>query len=199
MGQEGSSPKSSWIFLDPVDSPQQQPVFLNGSQLIEARLGGDQVAYFSNSSFILLLLKQLEEKDDKSFKHELLKIMDHARIENPKELQIFHMDFSKESGRCVFFYRNDDTGVVTCAVCESSTLKPERRNSCTLDIDLHSLRGGYSNAFQIFDCRYAKKLSPFLLFTCQNEDNSIKVYDLLTKEKSKLKHEERSHTVGMVI
>jgi hypothetical protein len=56
-----------------------------------------------------------------------------------------------------------------------------------LGLKLGNLRGDYSNIFQIYSGGLGDKSTQKvpLLFTCQNNDNTIKVFDLSIKKGSK--------------
>jgi hypothetical protein len=97
------------------------------------------------------------------------------------------MVFCKLIKRCIIFLADKETGAVRSNLCRESFLQEEMKSPCMLGLKLGNLRGDYSNIFQIYSGGLGDKSTQKvpLLFTCQNNDNTIKVFDLSIKKGSK--------------
>ena len=140
----------------------------------------------------------MNQQYNKKYETDLKKIQESHRIDRRDERSIFHMAFSQLNGRC-FVFLADREGAVKCVACRESFLQEELRNPCHLGLRRENLRGDYHCTFQLYsgDKTASQQRSP-LLFTCQNQDNTIKVFDLSVKRGSPLLYQERAHNVSFV-
>ena len=102
------------------------------------------------------------------------------------------MAFSQLKGQCFVFMKDNSNGAIKCVAQKETFLQDSNKTTyCTLGgLKYQNLRGDYQNIFQIYGGgaeKGASNKSP-LLFTCQNLDNSIKVYDLNIKKGPQLVH-----------
>jgi hypothetical protein len=101
--------------------------------------------------------------------------------------QIFYMCFAVN--KCLVFLKenpksnNEASSFIRLVGSRGSFSQDELKDLCNIGLKAANLRGDYSSIFQAAFSEKNPQKFP-LLYTCQNLDNSVKVYDLNAKKKT---------------